>query len=303
MGPLERTWRPDHPLDLPLILGRLRRGPADPTTDWHAGTWWRASRTPAGLATLNLAARPALGEVHARAWGDGATWALDQLPALLGAHDNPDDLTLPPGPLREAQRRHPGLRLGATGLVTESLIAAILEQKVTVREAHRAYATLVRAYGIPAPGPHSDLRVAPAARDWARIPSWDWHKAGVDPKRADTIQRAVRLAPRLEQAAAMTSAEAFARLTTVPGIGHWTAAETLQRSNGDPDAVSVGDFHLKNAVGMALAGRPRSTDEEMLELLAPYQGHRHRVCRLITLTGARPPRFGPRLAPEDHRRR
>ncbi|MCP2314153.1 3-methyladenine DNA glycosylase/8-oxoguanine DNA glycosylase [Kitasatospora paracochleata] len=113
----------------------------------------------------------------------------------------------------------------------------------------------------------------------------------------------MRLAPRLEEACAMAGPEAAARLTMVPGIGPWTAAETLQRSNGDPDAVSVGDLHLPNTVGWALAGRVRSSDEEMLELLAPYAGHRHRVCRLIRLLGVRAPRFGPRLAPNDHRRR
>lgn len=223
---------------------------------------------------------------------------------LLGADDHPERLPpLPPGPTREAQRGHPGLRLCRTGLVLESLIPAILEQKVTSDEAYRAWRLLLRDFGTPAPGPAEGMRVAPSAREWALIPSWEWHRAGVDPKRAATIQRAVRLAPRLEQAAQMASAEAFARLTAVPGIGEWTAAETLQRSNGDPDAVSVGDFHLPNIVGWALAGRPRSDDADLLALLAPYAPHRHRVCRLIALTGLRPPRYGPRLAPNDHRSR
>ncbi|MDH6130104.1 hypothetical protein [Kitasatospora sp. GP82] len=58
---------------------------------------------------------------------------------------------------------------------------------------------------------------------------------------------------------------------------------------------------LKHVVGWALAGRARSSDEQMLELPAPYAGNRHRVCRLIGLAGARAPRFGPRLAPQEHR--
>jgi hypothetical protein len=41
----------------------------------------------------------------------------------------------------------------------------------------------------------------------------------------------------------------------------------------------------------------------MLELLEPWRGHRQRVIRLIGLSGAREPRRGPRLAPEDHRDR
>ncbi|WP_413230063.1 hypothetical protein [Kitasatospora herbaricolor] len=93
---------------------------------------------------------------------------------------------------------------------------------------------------------------------------------------------------------------------TEPGIGGpWRAGwwVDLQRCNGDPDAVSVGDLHLPDTVGFALAGRARSTNAEMLELLAPYAGQRHRLCRIIRAAGARAPRFGPRLAPNDHRHR
>jgi hypothetical protein len=46
-----------------------------------------------------------------------------------------------------------------------------------------------------------------------------------------------------------------------------------------------------------LTGRPRGSDAEMLELLAPWAGQRARVMRLIELGGVMPPRFGPRLAP------
>ncbi|TQF05165.1 DNA-3-methyladenine glycosylase 2 family protein [Kitasatospora acidiphila] len=300
--PQERVWLPGHPLDLHRTLAPLSHGPGDPacrhTPD---GAVWRASRTPAGPGTLRVEA--GRGGVRAQAWGPGAGWLLDRLPELLGGTDDPAGLRLPPGPLREAQRTNPGLRLCRTGLVLESLIPAILEQKVTSDEAYRAWRLLLRDFGTPAPGPADRMRVPPSAREWALIPSWEWHKAGVDPKRSATIQRAVRLAPRLEQASAMTHADAYARLTAVPGIGEWTAAETLQRSNGDPDAVSVGDFHLADYVGWAMVGRPRSTDAELLTLLAPYTPHRHRVCRLVALTGLRPPKYGPRLAPNDHRGR
>jgi 3-methyladenine DNA glycosylase/8-oxoguanine DNA glycosylase len=86
-------------------------------------------------------------------------------------------------------------------------------------------------------------------------------------------------------------------LRAFPGIGPWTAAEVGMRAFGDPDAVSVGDFHIPNMVAWALAGEPRGTDERMLELLEPYRGQRGRVIRLLELAMFEAPRYGPRLAP------
>ncbi|MEY9849249.1 3-methyladenine DNA glycosylase/8-oxoguanine DNA glycosylase [Streptacidiphilus sp. BW17] len=301
-----RVWRPDGPLDLALTFGFLRRGPLDPSYRRDRdGALWRVSRTPAGVGTLRLRARPAEGAVEATAWGAGAPWLLDAVPRWLGAEDDPSTFD-PHGHrlLRDAHARHAGLRIGRTGLVMESLVPAILEQKVTTGEAYEAWRTLLRTYGEPAPGdaevpPH--MYAPPAAQDWATIPSWAWHRARVDGKRAATIVRAARVAPRVEEASVMPPAEAEARLTMIPGIGVWTAAETLQRSNGDADAVSVGDLHLPNTVGWALAGRERSDDAVMLELLEPYRPHRYRVCRLLHTMHVGAPRRAPRYAPLDLR--
>ncbi|MFC1414630.1 DNA-3-methyladenine glycosylase [Streptacidiphilus sp. N1-12] len=308
VAPALRVWRPEGPLDVHGTLGVLQFGPRDPAyRRTRDGALWRCSRTPGGLGTLRIAVGPAeagaVPEVEAQAWGPGADWLLRQLPALLGAEDDPSAFDPCGHPLlHELKRRHPGLRIGRTGLVMESLVPSVLGQRVTVGEAHDAWRALLLRYGAPAPGPAPDgMRIAPAARDWAMVPSWDWHRAGVDGHRSATVVRAARLAARLEQASALPPAEAAARLTAVPGIGVWTAAETLQRSNGDPDAVTVGDLHLPNTVGWALAGRERSDDAEMLELLEPYRGHRHRVCRLLRTTGVRAPRRAPRYAPIDYR--
>ena len=194
-----------------------------------------------------------------------------------------------------------GLRLIRTGLVLESLIPSILEQKVTSDEAYRAWRLLLQRHGEPAPGPMERMRVMPDPRTWALIPSWEWHRAGVDSKRSATILRAVRVARRLEEAASMDLDAASQRLQLIPGIGPWTAAETLQRSNGTPDAITVGDLHLPRIVGYALTGERGTDDAAMLELLAPYAGQRHRAARLILLSGRTPPRRAPRFAVRDFR--
>ncbi|MFE7133070.1 DNA-3-methyladenine glycosylase family protein [Streptomyces sp. NPDC057638] len=293
-----RVWTPPAPVDLGLTLGPLRRGPADPTFRTAPdGTFWRASRTPEGPGTLCLAARGA--SVEARAWGPGAEWLLAGTPALLGAEDEPESFTPRHRLVALARHRSPGLRLTRTGLVLESLIPSVLEQKVTTDEAYRAWRLLLWRHGEPAPGPAPRMRVMPDPRGWALIPSWEWHRAGVDDKRAATIVRAARVARRLEEAASMAPEEAMARLELVPGIGPWTSAETVQRSNGAPDALTLGDLHLPRIVGYALAGDRDADDATMLELLTPYAGQRHRAARLILLGGRVPPRRTPKMPRVD----
>ncbi|MEU5151504.1 DNA-3-methyladenine glycosylase family protein [Streptomyces yangpuensis] len=299
VGGAARRWTPDGPVDLGLTLGPLRRGPGDPTfRTTPDGSVWRATRTPDGPATLRVSRSGT--DIDAEAWGAGAAWLLDRLPVLLGAGDDPAVFVPRHRLVHASHRRRPGLRLTRTGLVLESLIPTVLEQKVTADEAYRAWRRLVRQYGEPAPGPHGqDLYVMPDPRTWALIPSWDWHRAGVDAKRSDTIVRAVRVANRLEEAAAMDLPEAARRLEAVPGIGPWTSAETLQRSNGHPDAVTTGDLHLPGIIGYALADDRDADDAAMLELLAPYEGQRHRAARLILLAGRTPPRRAPRMYRSD----
>ncbi|MFB8083736.1 DNA-3-methyladenine glycosylase family protein [Streptomyces sp. NPDC056013] len=305
-APLDPGSEPDPALspgpapDLGLTLGPLRRGPADPTFRVTPdGSVWRASRTPEGPGTIRLAAVRDGGPV-ADAWGPGAPWLLDNAPALLGAEDDPAAFVPRHKLVLASLRRRPGLRLTRTGLVLESLIPTILEQKVTATEAYASWRQLVRTFGEPAPGPAPEgMYVMPDARTWTRIPSWEWHRANVDGKRSATIVRAARVAARLEEAVLMDPPAARRRLELIPGIGPWTSAETIQRSNGAPDEVTTGDLHLPGIVGWALAGDRAADDEAMLDLLAPYAGQRHRAVRLILLSGRVPPRRAPRMAPGD----
>ena len=301
---VETVYRPVGALDLPGTIGQLGRGPYDPTTVWDLQGMWRTWRTPDGPATLRILRPSADGSVHAAAWGAGADWAIDAVPGLLGKGDDWSGLDVRSQPLlRDSLHRNPGLRLMRTGLVLEALLPAIIEQRVTSLEAYRSWARLLRWYGEPAPGPAPDgLRVVPTLAQWRGIPSWDWHRAGVDPRRARAVQAVLAVAPSLERAigAAATLDAAETAMRTIPGIGRWTAAETLQRSHGHPDLVSVGDYHLAHQVGEALTGS-RVDDDGMLELLEPWRGNRQRVVRLILASGFRFQRRGPRVALQDHR--
>ncbi len=293
-------------IDLRAAFGPLVRGSGDPTMRVSAGVVIRASLTPDGPGTIEV--RTDGDAIRAWAWGPGAGRLLDGLPAALGLDD--DDTGFDPARhavIAGLARRLGRPRLGRTGAVWEALLPAILEQRITGTEAWRNYRRLVRAHGTPAPG-SLGLMVAPSAAAVARLPSWTLTGLGIEPRRGAVVRRVAREASRFEAlgeparhpgGGGAGAAALAAALRLHEGIGPWTAAEVTLRALGDPDAVSVADAHLSNVVAFGLTGAPRGTDDEMLELLAPWAGHRARVVRLLEASGIRPPRYGPRVAPRD----
>lgn len=307
MQPSQLSWQLAGPVDLARTVFPLLRGSGDPTMRLVGSTLWWARRTPDGPGTVAIRVTPAAGgsEMHAQAWGAGADRLLAAVPELIGESDDWSGLDLSGSPLlREVRRRSLGVRLPRTGAVMDALVPACLEQRVTGTEARRSWRMLTWAFGERAPGPAEPKLWLPAeARRLLAVPSWDWHRFGVDAKRYQAIRAAATVANRLEECVETARVEGMAaarrRLRTVPGVGEWTVAETTLRALGDPDAVSVGDFHVANRVGYALTGATRTDDATMLELLRPWQGHRARVIRLIELSGLAAPKYGPRFSPND----
>ena len=251
----------------------------------------RATRTPHGPATIRLTVHDR--DIEVWAWGPGAGWALETAPEFAGEHDDPGALIARDPIVGRLQHQLVGLRIGRTGAVLEALVPAILEQKVTGIEAWRSFRAIVRTWSEPAPGPDR-LWLPPEPGVLAAQPSWEWHRLGVERKRADAIRVACSRSARLEPIGDLDPPAAYRRLTALPGVGRWTAAEVGGRALGDPDAVSVGDFHIPHLVTWTLAGEPRGNDARMLELLEPYRGQRGRVQRLLEASDIRAPRWGPR---------
>lgn len=306
----ERRIPLDVRLDLRLTVGIHLRGRGDPAMRFEvSGTAWRAMRTPEGPVTVlvELARDGESRWVRGRAWGPGSVWALDRLEGFAGLDDDPAALIPVHPAVAAAVHRSPGLRLSWTGNVLEALVPAILEQKITGDEARRVYRALIARYGELAPGGFG-LRLPPAPSVLAALPYHAYHPMGLEQRRAELIRAVAREASRLERLGAAAAgpsatpedrAAAYRALRAFPGIGPWTAAEVGMRAFGDPDAVSVGDFHLPSVVTWSLAGERRGSDERMLELLEPYAGQRGRVVRLLEHGGSGPGRRGPRMGSRD----
>lgn len=290
-------------VDIGATLSPLRHGVGDPTT-WidrigrganAAGRFTRATWTPDGPATVNIAWGTG-GAVDAETWGPGGDWLLGRVPFMLGDAD--------PGAVHLESDTHPAVaraarhgrhvRYGASGDLYHELLPTIIEQRITAGEAVRQWARLCRALGDAAPGPFTGLLLPPAPDVLRRQPSWWFHPLGIERKRAQPLIEVARHASKMWGWAELGPRDAERLLQLIPGIGVWTTGVALGASLGDPDAVPVGDYHVKNIVGFALAGEARATDERMLQLLAPYAGERGRVIRLLTADGHGAPKFGPR---------
>jgi len=294
-----RVWRPAWPCPVAVVVGQQRHGGGDPTYRVREDGIWRGLRTPVGPATLLL--RPGAAEVRAEAWGPGADWALESVPALCGAEDDPTGFEPRHPVLVEGLRRYPHWRVGRTGLVLESLVPAIIEQKVTGQEAFAGFRMLVHRFGERAPGAGADrgMWVQPDAATLRMIPSWEWLRMHVDPARSKAVVRVASVADSLERITSVDVAEADRRLRSLPGVGVWTSAEVRQRALGDADAVSFGDYHVSKDVGWALTGEPFD-DEQLAAYLQPWRPHRGRVVAYAALAGGRRPRRGARMAPRTH---
>jgi 3-methyladenine DNA glycosylase/8-oxoguanine DNA glycosylase len=303
-GVEERRFELPARYDLAGTLAPISLSRHDRCARWAGGTFWLAARTPDGPASLAL--RRTDSELTAHTYGPGAGWLIERADAIAGLRDDMSgfaELARRHDLVARLAGAHSGLRLTATGLLYHRLLRAICEQKVTGKEAYGAYASIVRHFGEPAPaGPDSppELLLPPDPVRVAATPYHDFHPLGLEQRRTNTLRGASARIAALQ--ASPDSATLQQRLQALPGIGVWTAAEVGSTVMGDPDAVSVGDYHLKNVVSWALAGEPRGTDERMLQLLAPFAGQRGRVCQLLIAAGIGAPRYGPRLSVRGYRK-
>jgi 3-methyladenine DNA glycosylase/8-oxoguanine DNA glycosylase len=289
-----RRFRPVLPVDLRLTLSPLQRaGRWDPSVRVRERETWRATRNHDGLATVRYIADGA--DIEVEAWGPGAELELEHAPRVLGASDSLEGFVPHHAVVAELHHRFAGLRIGRTEAVFEALVPTVFEQKVIGAEARSGYGRLIRSLGDAAPGPAS-MTAPPGAARLARTPYFEFHPYAIERRRAETIIGAARRASWLEACTTLPPAEAQSRMLALPGVGLWSAAEVAMVALGDADAVSVGDYHLPKVVAFAFTGEHRGTDEQMLELLEPYRGHRGRVMRLLAAGGVAPPRRGPRLA-------
>lgn len=231
--------------------------------------------------------------LHVTLVGPGCDWLLPRLPDYFGLNDNPGAFH-PEGKVARLIAEHEGVHLPRLPVVFHRLVQIVLQQLVSWEDAAAAWRQMTQRFGAAAPGP-GELMVGPSPEALKSVGYFDLVECGALPRQARLIIRLATEHRRIERLAAESRTKLAKYLQTLPGIGPWTVQYLLGTAFGDPDAVLTGDYSLPHTVAWFLQQKPRSNDAEMLELLAPYRGHRFRVQHLLLQSGMTAPRRGPKM--------
>lgn len=249
---------------------------------------------PAWVAT-DLAGRVSMG-------GPGAAVAEQRRPDPAGLRDDFQSLSPAHLVIDRLQHRFAPVRIGSSSDVYKASLTATLGQRITAAEAVNQWARICRAFSDSIDTPFGPLLAPPDPVRFAGMFPHQLHALGIEESRARTLIGIAKVfaRPGTHQ---IDPTMALSRIRMeVPRFGPWTQALVEAEALGNPDAVAVGDFHLKNVVAHALCGKPRGTDDEMIAALHPYAGQRGRVLMWLGLGGIVAPKFGPRRRNIDIRR-
>lgn len=176
---------------------------------------------------------------------------LSARPDVIAAHLSRDAL------LADSLERLPGLRVPGAFDGFELAVRAILGQQITVKAATTIAGRYVAALGEAVRTPHAGLeRLAPAPDRVAHAPVEALAALGIVRARAESIRALARemAAGRLSLEPGAQPEEVIARLTTLPGVGPWTAQYIAMRALRWPDAFPKEDVAARKALGGVSAG-------------------------------------------------
>jgi 3-methyladenine DNA glycosylase/8-oxoguanine DNA glycosylase len=292
------------PYDFELSTGRYRAFGPDLANLWHDGALYRVVdgrevRIVAadGGVEIDPAAEPPVREAdHWR--GSGGTGRFPQLsPAaereifhLLGGPFDLDAfyrfVTFDPVLARIAKRLR-GLRPPLAPTPFESLVTSITAQQVSLRAAFAIRNRLIERFGDrpSQPAANSSGALAFPTRDvLAAAREEELVALGFSRRKAAYVVGLARSDLDLEALAALPDEEVKARLTTLPGIGEWTADWFLARHLARARAWPAGDLGLRKAVSAFYGDDTMLSPEEVRTLGARFEPFQNLTAHYL-LTG------------------
>ena len=153
-----------------------------------------------------------------------------------------------------------------------ALVHAIMSQQLSSKAADTIAKRFDALFGDRFPTP---AEVLPVPHDRLRSVGLSGAKARFI---QDLARQVVDGSLRLDALDAMTDAEVIAALTTVKGIGRWTAEMFLMFRLHRPDVLPLGDLGIVKAIQKAYRLRKPPTPERMVRLGESWRPYRSIAC-------------------------
>jgi len=164
----------------------------------------------------------------------------------------------------------------------EALVVAITTQQISLRAAAAIRGNLVRAYGVK----HDVAWEFPTRERIKELRPRHFTPLGFSRAKAEYVLELAHSDLDLDGLAALDDEDVIARITSVRGLGRWTADWFLARHLARPHGWPAGDLGLRKAVStFYAAGQPLSIEEvrRMSERFAPFEN----LSAQFLLAGAR----------------
>jgi len=164
----------------------------------------------------------------------------------------------------------------------EALVVAITTQQISLRAAAAIRGNLVRAYGVR----HGVAWEFPTRERIKELRPRHFTPLGFSRAKAEYVLELAHSRLDLDTLAALDDDEVIAALTSVRGLGRWTADWFLARHLARPHAWPAGDLGVRKAVSTFYAAGSQLSIEEvrrMSERFAPFEN----LSAQFLLVGAR----------------
>ena len=264
------------PYDFELSTRRFRDFGTDGATVLHEGGLHRV------VAGEEVRVSAASGGVEIAPWSDAAG---EEIGRLLGV---PFDLEAfrawaeADGALGPIVEMLGGFRPTLNPRPFEALVVAITTQQISLRAAAAIRGNLVRAYGVK----HEVAWEFPTRERIRELRPRHFTPLGFSRAKAEYVLELAHSDLDLDGLTELDDDEVIARITSVRGLGRWTADWFLARHLARPHAWPAGDLGLRKAVStFYAAGEPLSIEEvrRMSERFAPFEN----LSAQFLLAGAR----------------
>jgi DNA-3-methyladenine glycosylase II len=182
--------------------------------------------------------------------------------------------------LGEALRHSRGLRIAGAASLWEAVVTAVLSQQINLLFAYDIRRELALTFGRRARFGAKTYFAFPAPARLVREPERTLRKFRLSRAKAATLRRLAEAFASGEvsegEIARLPDEEAIGRLTSIKGVGRWTAEVALLRGLGRADVFPGADLGVVKYVAMELLGhRTRVTEARMRAFFGrwrPYRG-------------------------------